>query len=107
MSQIKEITVQQLKEWQDSNKDFQLIDVREPHEYEFVNLGGDLIPQADVIARADQINKEGDVVVHCRSGARSANAIMYLQDMGFNNLYNLKGGILAYAQEIDPSLPQY
>jgi len=107
MSQVKEITVQQLKEWKDAEKDFQLIDVRESHEYEFVNLGGDLIPLADIIAQSDKVKKEVDVVVHCRSGARSANAIMYLQDMGFNNLLNLKGGILAYAQEIDPSLPQY
>jgi len=107
MSPVKEITVQELKEWQDSGKDFQLIDVREPHEFEFVNIKGILIPQADVIARSEEIAKDKDVVVHCRSGARSANAIMFLQEMGYTNLYNLKGGILAYAQEIDPSLPQY
>ena len=107
MSQIKEVTVQELKQWQDSDKKFQLIDVREPHEYEFVNLGGELIPLADVIGSADKISKEEDVILHCRSGSRSANAILFLQDMGYTNLYNLKGGILAYAQEIDPSLPQY
>ena len=107
MSQIREITVQQLKEWKDSGKDFQLIDVREANEYEYVNIGGELIPQGDVIARVDDIKKDVDVVVHCRSGARSANAIMLLQDMGYNNLFNLKGGILAYSQEIDPTLPQY
>lgn len=107
MSQVKEITVQELKEWKDSGKEFQLIDVRDPHEYEFVNLGGELIPLADILGQAEKVNREGDVVVHCRSGARSANAILYLQDMGYTNLLNLKGGILAYAQEIDPSLPQY
>ena len=107
MSPIKEITVQQLKEWQDSGAKFQLIDVRESHEYDFVNLGGTLIPIGEIIGRSDQINKEGDIVVYCRSGARSANAILFLQDLGYKNLFNLKGGILAYAQEIDPSLPQY
>ena len=107
MSQVKEITVQELKEWKDSGKEFQLIDVRDPHEYEFVNLGGELIPLADILGQAEKVNREGDVVVHCRSGARSANAILYLQDMGYTNLLNLKGGILAYAQEIDTSLPQY
>ena len=107
MSEVKEITVQQLKEWKDNGKDFQLVDVRKPHEYEFVNLGAEIIPLAEVIDKKDSIDKEKDVVVHCRSGARSANAIVVLQNYGFNNLYNLKGGILAYSQEIDPSLPQY
>ena len=106
-SNIKEINVQELKEWQASGKDFQLIDVREQNEYEFVNIGGELIPQGDIIAKVENISKDKDVVVHCRSGARSANAILILQDMGYSNLYNLKGGILAYAQEIDPALPQY
>lgn len=104
---VKEITVQQLKEWQDAKKDFQLIDVREQHEFDLVNLKGELIPLGDIPTSSDKINKEGDVVVHCRSGARSANAIIFLQEQGYSNLYNLKGGILAYAQEIDNSLPQY
>lgn len=107
MSEVKEITVQQLKEWQDNGKDFQLIDVREPHEYEFVNLGAELIPLAEVLDKKDTIKSDKEVVVHCRSGSRSANAIMLLQDFGYKNIYNLKGGILAYSQEIDPSLPQY
>ena len=107
MSVVKEITVQELKEWQDSGKDFQLIDVREAHEYEVVNLGGDLIPLIEIIDKKELISSDKDVVIHCRSGARSASAIMLLQDFGMNNLYNLKGGILAYSQEIDPGLPQY
>ena len=107
MSAVNEITVHQLKEWTDSGKDFQLIDVRDQHEYDFVNIGAELIPLAEIMDKEDQINKNKDVVVHCRSGARSANAILLLQDLGFNNLYNLQGGILAYSQEIDPSLPQY
>jgi adenylyltransferase/sulfurtransferase len=107
MSTVNEITVQQLKEWKDSDKKFQLIDVRDQHEYEFVNIGAELIPLSEIMDKRDAIKKDCDVVLHCRSGARSANAIMLLQDLGHKNLYNLKGGILAYAQEIDPSLPQY
>ena len=107
MSQVKEITVKQLKEWQDNDKSFQLIDVREPHEHEFVNIGGELIPLSGIMNNSDKIDGEKDVVVYCRSGMRSANAISALQEIGHKNLYNLKGGILAYAQEIDPSLPQY
>ena len=107
MSQVKEITVKQLKEWQDNGKNFQLIDGREPHEHEFVNIGGELIPLSGVLNNREKISEENDVVVYCRSGMRSANAISALQELGHKNLYNLKGGILAYAQEIDPSLPQY
>lgn len=107
MSQVKEITVKELKEWQDSGKEFQLIDVRDPHEYEFVNIDAELIPLSLIMDQRDKIKDENDVVLHCRSGVRSANAIIALQELGHKNLYNLKGGILAYAQEIDPTLPQY
>ena len=101
---MKEIDVQTLKQMQDEGQDFQLIDVREPHEYEAVNLGGQLIPLATVLDNADQIARDKMVVVHCRSGKRSASAIQALEShFGFDNLYNLKGGITAYAQEIDPS----
>ncbi|MCH7516580.1 MAG: hypothetical protein IIB08_05590, partial [Bacteroidetes bacterium] len=69
--------------------------------------GGELMPLAELLDKRDAIKSDRDVVVYCRSGVRSANAIRILQDLGFENLYNLKGGILAYAREIDPSLPQY
>jgi len=99
---MKEITVQELKELQDSGEDFQLIDVREPHEYDICNLEGELIPQGDI---PDSVDK---VVIHCRSGARSGNMVQWLeQNHQFKNLYNLKGGILAWAREIDPSMPTY
>lgn len=105
---VKEITVKELKELQDSNEDFQLIDVREDYEYEIANIDGELIPLNSILDNVDKISKDKKVVVHCRSGARSANAIQALeQKFGFDNLYNLKGGILAYADEIDTSLAKY
>lgn len=92
----------------DSKEDFQLIDVREPHEYEICNLGGELIPMNEVPSNLDKISKDKTVVVHCRSGARSGNIIQYLEsNYGYSNLYNLKGGILAWADEIDPEMPKY
>lgn len=107
MSAIKEITVQDLQEWRGSDKDFQLIDVREQHEVDLVNIGGDHIVLGDIIGRQAEIEDEKPVVIMCRSGARSAAAVNALQQQGFDNLYNLKGGILAWASEIDTSLPQY
>jgi adenylyltransferase/sulfurtransferase len=92
----------------DSKEDFQLIDVREPHEYEICNLGGELIPMNEVPSNLDKISKDKTVVVHCRSGARSGNIIQFLEaNYGYTNLYNLKGGILAWADEIDPEMPKY
>ena len=105
---MKEITVQQLKKMMDEQEDFQLIDVREEKEYNYCNINGELMPLGRILDFEDEISKEKKVVVHCRSGARSANAILQLEDaFGYDNLYNLKGGILAYANEIDPTIPKY
>lgn len=102
---VKEVTVQELKSMMDDNKDFQLIDVREQFEYDTANINGELIPLGSILLEADKINKDKQVVIHCRSGARSAAAIMQLEkELGFTNLYNLKGGILAWIAEIDNSL---
>lgn len=101
---MKTINVQELKELIDSGADFQLIDVREPAEFDAANLNGELIPLQTVPANIDKFSKDKQVVVHCRSGKRSANAIMYLENQGFDNLYNLEGGILAWKDEIDDSL---
>jgi len=107
-NQMKEITVQELKQWRDEGKDFQLVDVREQHEFDLCNLGGDLIPLNTIMDDPDRIVKDKPVIVHCRSGARSANAILALAERyGYDNLSNLKGGIIAWSQEIDPSVPQY
>jgi molybdopterin/thiamine biosynthesis adenylyltransferase/rhodanese-related sulfurtransferase len=107
-NQMKEVTVQELKKLIDSKADFQLIDVREPHEFDICNLNGELIPQGDIPHNVDKVSKDKQVVIHCRSGARSGNMVQWLEkNHGFTNLYNLKGGILAWAREIDPSMPQY
>jgi sulfur-carrier protein adenylyltransferase/sulfurtransferase len=105
---MKEVTVQELKALLDSKANFQLIDVREPHEFDICNLNGELIPQGDIPASVDKIAKDKQVVIHCRSGARSGNMVQWLEkNHGFTNLYNLKGGILAWAKEIDNSMPTY
>jgi sulfur-carrier protein adenylyltransferase/sulfurtransferase len=105
---MKEVTVQELKALMDSGASFQLIDVRESHEYEICNLDGELIPQAEIPHNTDKISKDKQVIIHCRSGARSGNMVQWLEkNNGFTNLYNLKGGILAWAKEIDTSMPTY
>lgn len=92
----------------DNKEDFQLIDVREPHEFEICNLNGELIPMNTIPDNIDKIAKDKPVVIHCRSGARSGNVVNYLQsNFGFTNLYNLEGGILAWADEIDETMPKY
>jgi adenylyltransferase/sulfurtransferase len=94
---MKVITVQELKVLIDQKVDFQLIDVREPYEYEEANLGGHLIPLGEIPTRYAEISKDKQVIMQCRSGARSANAAMFLeQNHGYSNLFNLEGGILAW-----------
>lgn len=105
---VKEITPKELYELQVKGEPFQLIDVREPYEYDIVNIGAELIPLATVAEQADKINKDQPVIVHCKMGGRSANAIRELEEkFGFTNLYNLKGGIIAYIDEVKPGLAKY
>lgn len=104
---MKEITVEELKAKIDNNEDFQLIDVRETFEYETSNLDGENIPLAEVMLEQDKIAKDKLVVVHCRSGKRSAQAIHVLEREGFDNLVNLQGGILAWRDAFDPDMQVY
>ena len=105
---MKEVTVQELKALMDSGADFQLIDVREPHEYDICNLGGELIPQGEIPHHVEKVSKDKQVILQCRSGARSGNMVQWLEkNHGYTNLYNLKGGILAWAREIDTTMPTY
>jgi adenylyltransferase/sulfurtransferase len=98
---MKEITPAELKKLMDEKADFELIDVREEYEFEEANINGKLIPMGEVLERATEIPKDKKVVVHCRSGKRSATVINALeQQLGYTNLYNLKGGILAYIDEV-------
>lgn len=105
---MKEISVAELKNKIDSGEEFQLIDVRENDEVEYCNIDGEHIPMGEVMERLGEIRKDVPVIVHCKSGARSGAIVQALESgKGFSNVYNLKGGILAWAREIDPSIPQY
>ena len=101
---MKEITVSELKKLRDANADFQLIDVREQHEVDNCNIGGEHIPMGEVMDNLDKISKTKQVIVHCKMGGRSSAICNALEVAGFNNVYNLKGGIIAWANEIDNSL---
>jgi adenylyltransferase/sulfurtransferase len=91
------ISSEELAQWQQSGVDFQLIDVREPHEYALDNLNGELMPLSELEAYVSEINREKPVVIHCQGGMRSQKAIQLLRDrFGFTNLRNLTGGIAAY-----------
>ena len=105
---VKEITVDELYDLQVRGEEFQLIDVREPYEYDIVNIGGQLIPLGKIISQSDEISRDKKVIVHCKMGGRSASAIRELENkFGFQNLYNLKGGIIAYIDEVQPELEKY
>jgi adenylyltransferase/sulfurtransferase len=105
---VKQISAQDLYEWQVKGKKFKLIDVREPSEYKIVQIGGELIPLSTVAEHVEQIPRDMDVVIYCKSGSRSLKAISELEEkFGFNNLYNLKGGILAYIDQVQPELTKY
>ncbi len=104
---MKEITVEELKNMKEKGEDFQLIDVREDFEYEMSNLNGENIPLGGILIETDKISNDKPVVVMCRSGKRSAMAIMQLEQQGFTNLYNLQGGILAWADQVDPTISVY
>ena len=107
MDTIQEISVQELAEMRKEKIPHQLIDVRESYEFDFCNIDGHLIPLGEIEYRSDEINRNEKVIVHCRSGQRSAAAISLLKRKGFTNLLNLTGGILAWSNEIDRNIPLY
>ena len=105
---IKEITATRLKEWKDRGELFQLIDVREPYEKEIVDIAGELIPAGILEQNPEKLRFDIPVILHCKSGSRSAALIRKLESrFGYTNLYNLKGGIIAYTEEVDPFLNRY
>jgi molybdopterin/thiamine biosynthesis adenylyltransferase/rhodanese-related sulfurtransferase len=104
---VPEISVEELKQRLDAKEDFVLLDVREPHEYQICNLNGVLIPLNDLPRRVHELDPSKEMVVHCRSGVRSAKAVGFLQHAGFTKAKNLAGGILAWADRIDPNVPKY
>ena len=104
---MREISATELKTRQDRGDNLFVLDVREPHEYQICNLNGKLIPLGELQRRVNELDSSAEMVVHCRSGKRSADAIRFLQTAGFKKLWNLKGGILAWADEVDPRMPKY
>lgn len=108
-SAVPEITPVELKQKLDAGEDIFVLDVRKPHEYDIANLGAPLIPLDELVSRLDEVEPYRDrtIVIHCRSGARSAKALRILEENGFKSLLNLKGGILAWSDEVDPSIAQY
>ena len=107
-TRVPETTVTELKKMMDEKKTFVLVDVREPHEYDICRIPGSrLIPLGDVPKRMHELNSAEEIVVHCRSGQRSAKAVELLMKAGFRKIHNLRGGVLAWADQIDPTMPKY
>ncbi|HVN93940.1 MAG TPA: rhodanese-like domain-containing protein [Terracidiphilus sp.] len=104
---IPQMTVQELKRRLDAGQDVMILDVREPYEYQIANIGGTLIPQNEVPRRLSEIDRNREIVVQCRSGARSQRIAEFLVQQGYNKVNNLAGGILAWADQIDPKITKY
>jgi len=104
---IPEMQVEELKRRLDAGDDLFVLDVREPHEYQICNIGGHLIPLGDLPKRVSELDSSREIVAHCRSGVRSAKAVGFLQQAGFKKVHNLAGGILAWADRVDPKMPKY
>jgi adenylyltransferase/sulfurtransferase len=101
---MNEITVQELKQMREAGTPHQLIDVREIFEYDEVNIKGESIPMALVPLNLDRIRRDVPVVIQCKSGGRSGQITQFLHQRGYDNVVNLRGGILAWIDQIDPSL---
>ena len=104
---VPAIEVEELKRRLDAGEDVFVLDVREPHEYQICNLKGHLIPLGDLPKRVHELDSSREIVAHCRAGMRSADAVEFLQKAGFRKVWNLTGGILAWADRIDPKMPKY
>lgn len=107
LTTVPEMTPRDLKARLDRGDDIYVLDVREPHEYQICNIGGHLIPLGDLSRRVNELDSSREIVAHCRSGKRSAEAVEFLRKAGFKKLWNLKGGILAWSDEVDPAVPKY
>jgi len=101
------MTPRELKARLDGGDDIFVLDVREPHEYQICNIGGHLIPLGDLPQRVNELDSSREIVAHCRSGKRSAEAAEFLRKAGFKKLWNLRGGILGWSDEVDPTVPKY
>jgi adenylyltransferase/sulfurtransferase len=104
---VPEISVRDLKSRLDDGEPINVLDVREPHEYEVANIGVRLIPLGELPQRLAELDPNENFAIHCKTGGRSTKAVKLLQDAGFQNVYNVKGGITAWSEEIDSSVPKY
>lgn len=106
---MQEITAAELKQKLDNGEDFQLIDVRQPDEYAFAKIeGAKLIPLGDIIRRMNELDESKELIVQCKAGGRSAQAIEMLKRAGYKGVMkNLRGGITAWSNEVDPKIPKY
>jgi molybdopterin/thiamine biosynthesis adenylyltransferase/rhodanese-related sulfurtransferase len=107
-TKVPEISAPEVKKMMDEKKPFVLVDVREPHEFQICRIPGSvLIPLGEVPKRMNELNSADEIVVHCKSGMRSAQAVDFLMKAGFRKIHNLKGGVLAWADQVDPTMPKY
>jgi len=104
---VPEMLPTELKARLDKGDDIFILDVREPHEYQICNLKGKLIPLGELPRRVHELDSSREIVAHCRSGKRSAEAVDFLKKAGFRKIHNLTGGILAWSDQVDPSVPKY
>ncbi len=104
---IPQVTVHELKQRMDAGEDLLILDVREPYEYQIANIGGRLIPMNEVPRRIDEIDRDREVIVQCLSGGRSQRVAEYLKQSGYEKVSNLAGGIRAWSEHIDPTIPKY
>jgi adenylyltransferase/sulfurtransferase len=106
-SAVPEIEPEDLKRARDRGEDLFVLDVREPYEYRIANLGGYLIPLNELSCRLQELDPGREIIVHCHAGVRSARAVEFLHQCGFRKVRNLKGGILAWADRVDRTMPKY
>lgn len=104
---IPEISVQELEALRKANSDIFILDVRNPDEYAICNLVGHLIPLKELPSRLNELNPDRHIIIHCHAGGRSRRATEFLIQQGFKNVYNLRGGITAWANEVDPHIVKY
>jgi molybdopterin/thiamine biosynthesis adenylyltransferase/rhodanese-related sulfurtransferase len=107
VTNVPEITPKELKTRLDRGDDIYVLDVREPHEYQICNINGHLIPLGELSQRVHELDSSREIVAHCKSGKRSAEAVEFLRGAGFRKVSSLKGGILAWSDQVDPSVPKY
>ncbi len=108
MAAVRELTVREIKTLLDSGEEVLLVDIREPNERDLTHIGGLFFPLMTLADHVNEIPRDKKVILYCRSGRRSYNAVAELQErFGFTNLYNMAGGLLAWSDEIDPSIPRY